>query len=150
MPGELAVKSSTSFYEYWERPDATEEAFDDGWFLTGDIAVIDDGYYRILGRASIDIIKSGGYKLSALEIEAALLEHPSISEVAVIGVPDNEWGEVVAAAVVANRDFDADAVSQWCVDKLSIYKVPRLWQITDALPRNAMGKVTKPDLRSWF
>ena len=150
VPGELAVKSSTSFYEYWERPDATEEAFDDGWFLTGDIAVIDDGYYRILGRASIDIIKSGGYKLSALEIEAALLEHPSISEVAVIGVPDNEWGEVVAAAVVANRDFDADAVSQWCVDKLSIYKVPRLWQITDALPRNAMGKVTKPDLRSWF
>ena len=150
VPGELAVKSPTSFCEYWERPDATEEAFDDGWFLTGDIAVIDDGYYRILGRASIDIIKSGGYKLSALEIEAALLEHPSISEVAVIGIPDDEWGEVVAAAVVADSDFDAGAVSEWCADKLSSYKVPRRWQLTEALPRNAMGKVTKPDLRSWF
>ena len=150
VPGELAVKSPTSFCEYWERPDATEEAFNDGWFLTGDIAVIDDGYYRILGRASIDIIKSGGYKLSALEIEAALLEHPSISEIAVIGIPDDEWGEVVAAAVVADSDFDAGAVSEWCADKLSSYKVPRRWQVTGALPRNAMGKVTKPDLRSWF
>ena len=112
--------------------------------------MIDDGYYRILGRASIDIIKSGGYKLSALEIEAALLEHPSISEVAVIGIPDDEWGEVVTAAVVADSDFDAGAVSEWCADKLSSYKVPRRWQLTEALPRNAMGKVTKPDLRSWF
>ena len=77
-----------AFREYWGNPESTAKAFADGWFLTGDIAVIDEGAYRILGRASIDIIKSGGYKLSALEIEATLLEHLDVSEVAVIGVPD--------------------------------------------------------------
>ena len=149
-PGELAVKSRTAFREYWGNPESTEKAFADGWFLTGDIAVIDEGAYRILGRASIDIIKSGGYKLSALEIEATLLEHPDVSEVAVIGVPDDEWGEIVAAAVVLANSVSEDDLVQWSRERMSGYKVPRRWIFTDALPRNALGKVTKPSLSAWF
>ena len=149
-PGELAVKSPTAFREYWGNPESTAKAFADGWFLTGDIAVIDEGAYRILGRASIDIIKSGGYKLSALEIEATLLEHPDVSEVAVIGMPDDEWGEVVACALVASQPLSEDALTAWARERMSGYKVPRRWHFTDALPRNALGKVTKPSLKSWF
>jgi malonyl-CoA/methylmalonyl-CoA synthetase len=149
-PGELAVKSRTAFREYWGNPESTEKAFADGWFLTGDIAVIDEGAYRILGRASIDIIKSGGYKLSALEIEAILLEHSEVSEVAVIGVPDDEWGELVAAAVVMASPVSEDDLVQWSRDRMSGYKVPRKWIFTGALPRNALGKVTKPSLSTWF
>ena len=150
MPGELAVKSRTAFREYWGNPESTEKAFVDGWFLTGDIAVIDEGAYRILGRASIDIIKSGGYKLSALEIEATLLEHPDVSEVAVIGVPDDEWGEIVAAAVVLGCPVSEDSLVQFSRERMSGYKVPRKWVFADALPRNALGKVTKPSLSAWF
>jgi malonyl-CoA/methylmalonyl-CoA synthetase len=149
-PGELAVKSRTAFREYWGNPESTEKAFADGWFLTGDIAVIDEGAYRILGRASIDIIKSGGYKLSALEIEAILLEHSEVSEVAVIGLPDDEWGELVAAAVVLASPVSEDDLVQWSRDRMSGYKVPRKWIFTGALPRNALGKVTKPSLSTWF
>jgi malonyl-CoA/methylmalonyl-CoA synthetase len=149
-PAEMAVKSQTAFREYWGNPESTEKAFVDGWFLTGDIAVIDEGAYRILGRASIDIIKSGGYKLSALEIEAILLEHPDVSEVAVIGIADDEWGEVVAAAVVLTNPVTEDSLLQWSRERMSSYKVPRRWIITDALPRNALGKVTKPALGAWF
>ena len=149
-PGELAVKSRTAFREYWGNPESTTKAFADGWFLTGDIAVIEDGAYRILGRASIDIIKSGGYKLSALEIEATLLEHPDVSEVAVIGIPDDEWGELVACALVVNQPLSEGALTEWARERMSGYKVPRRWHFTEALPRNALGKVTKPSLKSWF
>jgi malonyl-CoA/methylmalonyl-CoA synthetase len=149
-PGELAVRSPTVFREYWGDPEATRAAFSEGWFLTGDIAVLEDGAYRILGRASIDIIKSGGYKLSALEIEATLLEHPSVIEVAVIGVPDDEWGEIVAAAIVLDAPTEEAALIAFSREKMSGYKVPRKWVVTDALPRNALGKVTKPALRAWF
>ena len=103
-----------------------------------------------MGRASIDIIKSGGYKLSALEIEATLLEHPDVSEVAVIGVPDDEWGETVAAAVVLANFVSEDELVQWSRERMSGYKVPRKWIFTKALPRNALGKVTKPSLSVWF
>ncbi|MEZ4703370.1 MAG: acyl-CoA synthetase, partial [Rhodothermales bacterium] len=104
VPGEIQVRGPSVFLEYWKRPEATAESFEDGWFRTGDMAVIEDGYYRIMGRLSVDIIKSGGYKLSALEIEAALLEHPDIRECAVVGVPDDTWGEAVSAAVVLAPD----------------------------------------------
>ena len=149
-PGELAIRSPTVFREYWGDPEATSAAFSDGWFLTGDIAVFEDGAYRILGRDSIDIIKSGGYKLSALEIEAILLEHPSVSEAAVIGITDDEWGEIVAAAIVLDKPIEEAALIAWSREKMSGYKVPRKWVVTDALPRNALGKVTKPALRAWF
>ena len=89
------------FREYWNRPAATAESFDDGWFRTGDMAVLERGYYRILGRLSVDIIKSGGYKLSALEIETALLDHPDIfANAPCRSLPDDTWGEAVAVAVV--------------------------------------------------
>ena len=102
-PGEIEVRGPNVFAEYWGKPDATREAFRDGWFRTGDTASVENGRYRILGRTSVDILKTGGHKVSALEIEEALREHPAVAECAVVGVPDPEWGERVAAAVVLNR-----------------------------------------------
>ena len=99
-PGEIQVRGPSVFREYWRRPEATEAAFRDGWFRTGDIAVVEKGSYRILGRSSVDIIKTGGYKVSALEIEEALREHPAVRELAVVGLPDPEWGERIGAALV--------------------------------------------------
>src|SRR5436190_5991702 len=97
--GEIEVRGPAVFSEYWQRPDETRAAFRDGWFRTGDVAVIEDGAYRLLGRTSTDIIKTGGYKVSALEIEDAIREHEAIQDCAVIGVADEEWGQRVAAAV---------------------------------------------------
>ncbi len=114
------------------------------------MAVVERGYYRIMGRLSIDIIKSGGYKLSALEIESVLLDHPLIDECAVIGVPDDTWGEVVAAVVVLKtaRTLELAALREWCDGRLSPYKIPRRLSVVAELPRNAMGKVTKTAVRS--
>ena len=98
-PGELEVRGPTVFREYWQRPDETRAAFRDGWFRTGDMAVLEDGSYRLLGRTSVDIIKTGGFKVSALEIEEMLRTHPAIAECAVVGIADEEWGERVSAAV---------------------------------------------------
>ncbi len=103
IPGEIRVQGDNVFLEYWDNPRATKEAFIDDWFCTGDVAVREIGYYRIMGRSSVDIIKSGGYKLSALEIEDTLLTHPKIAECAVVGMPDETWGEVVTAFVVLKR-----------------------------------------------
>ncbi len=148
-PGEIRIKGDNVFLEYWDNEKATSDSFHDGWFCTGDVAVSDDGYYRIMGRSSIDIIKSGGYKLSALEIEGVLLAHEAIQEVAVIGVEDETWGEAVAAFVVVKdgASLDYETLKHWCKGKMSSYKVPKLLKKLDALPRNAMGKVTKPDLK---
>jgi malonyl-CoA/methylmalonyl-CoA synthetase len=114
--------------------------------------VVERGYYRILGRQSVDIIKSGGYKLSALEIEAALLDHPAIRECAVVGVSDDTWGEAVAVAAVLHdaASLDVDALRDWCRDRLSVYKIPKRLLVVESLPRNAMGKVTKPAVRGLF
>jgi malonyl-CoA/methylmalonyl-CoA synthetase len=147
--GEIRMKGENVFQEYWNNKEATEESFKDGWFCSGDIAVIEDGYTRIMGRSSIDIIKSGGYKLSALEIEGVLLMHDDISEVAVIGVEDDIWGESVAAVVSlrGGASLEFAALKQWCDGRMSAYKIPKQLKILDALPRNAMGKVTKPALK---
>lgn len=151
-PGEIQVRGACLFREYWNRPEATAEAFDGEWFRTGDIAVLEDGYYRIMGRSSVDIIKSGGYKLSALEIEAALLDHPAIAECAVVGVPDETWGELVSAALVmqGEESLDQQSLASWCQDRISPYKVPRQVLLVEQLPRNAMGKVTKPAVLRLF
>ncbi|MCC7204694.1 MAG: acyl-CoA synthetase [Phycisphaeraceae bacterium] len=151
-PGEIQVKGPAVFGEYWNRPEATAESFDHGWFRTGDMAVVEGGYYRIMGRQSVDIIKSGGYKLSALEIEAALLEHPAIRECAVVGVADATWGEAVAVAAVLREGekLDVDTLRGWCRDRLSAYKIPKRLAVVNGLPRNAMGKVTKPAVRGLF
>jgi malonyl-CoA/methylmalonyl-CoA synthetase len=151
-PGEIQVRGPGVFCGYWNRPAASVESFDDGWFRTGDMAVSERGYYRILGRLSVDIIKSGGFKLSALEIEAALLEHAQICECAVIGIPDETWGEAVTVAVVlrAGSALDLATLREWCRSRLSAYKIPRRLLVVQELPRNAMGKVTKPAVRELF
>jgi malonyl-CoA/methylmalonyl-CoA synthetase len=151
-PGEIRVRGPAVFKEYWKNPEATRAAFSDGWFMTGDMAVLEDGYYRIMGRLSVDIIKSGGYKLSALEIEDALLAHPDIAECAVIGIEDGTWGEVVAAAAVLNQGASLDLadLKEWMKDRVSPYKIPKQLMIVAELPRNAMGKVTKPAVSLMF
>lgn len=150
--GEIQIRGPSVFLEYWNRPEATETSFQDGWFLTGDMAVLEAGYYRIMGRQSVDIIKSGGYKLSALEIESALLEHDVIAQCAVVGIEDETWGEAVAAAVVLaeGATLDLKDLRAWCQDRLSRYKIPKHLLTVDALPRNAMGKVTKPTVKELF
>ncbi len=147
-PGEIQVRSDTVFLEYWNNPQATADSFEGDWFRTGDMAVLENAYYRIMGRLSVDIIKSGAYKLSALEIENVLLGHAAIAECAVLGLPDDTWGEIVAAAVVLapGAQLSLEELQTWAANDLSNYKLPRVLKILDALPRNAMGKITKPAL----
>jgi malonyl-CoA/methylmalonyl-CoA synthetase len=144
--GEIEVRGPGVFKEYWGKPEATRAAFRDGWFRTGDTAVIENGIYRILGRTSIDILKTGGHKVSALEIEDVLRRHPAVAECAVVGVPDAEWGERVGAAVVLNdvQVLDLPSLRSWALQLMAVHKVPSRLLVLDALPRNAMGKVVKP------
>jgi len=146
--GEIQIKGATVFKEYWNKPEATAESFtEDGWFKTGDIAAIDEvGGYRILGRNSVDIIKSGGYKISALEIEEVLRQFPGIADCSVVGLPNDEWGELVAAAIVTKSPVDEKALSTWMREQMPAYKTPRKYAVLAELPRNAMGKVTKKDV----
>jgi malonyl-CoA/methylmalonyl-CoA synthetase len=151
-PGELRVRTPQMFSAYHADPDATAASFDEeGRFRTGDTGARDtDGVVRLLGRTSIDIIKSGGYKLSALEIEAVLLEHPAVAEVAVTGVPDATWGERVTAWVVARGAAPPTLaeLQAFARERLAPYKLPRALELVAALPRNAMGKVQKQRLGS--
>ncbi|QSJ14324.1 acyl-CoA synthetase [Nostoc sp. UHCC 0702] len=151
-PGEIQVKGPTVFLEYWQNPQATAKAFRDGWFCTGDLAVVENGNYRILGRMSVDIIKTGGYKVSALEIEEVLRTHPDITECAVVGVADAEWGERVCAALVLQpeRSLTLESFRSWAKELLAVYKVPTQILLVEELPRNAMGKVTKPTVVELF
>ncbi|EFJ50094.1 hypothetical protein VOLCADRAFT_104041 [Volvox carteri f. nagariensis] len=176
--GELLVRGPTVFSGYWGRPGATDEAFDDeGYFRTGDTASTSGSppYFTIEGRTSVDIIKSSGYKISALQVESVVLEHPAIAEVAVLGVPDETFGEVVTALVavkqpppslppVAAASSAATAeepattttvaavrpevgeLQRFCRERLAPYQVPKRWHWVTALPRNAMGKVNKKEL----
>lgn len=146
--GEIQVKGPNVFCEYWGRPDATEASFVAGWFKTGDIAIFENGSYRILGRNSVDIIKSGGYKISALEIEEVLRKHPDIKDCGVVGIPDEEWGELIAASLILSEGkTEAPLLRDWLKDKLPNYKIPRKYIVQDDLPRNVMGKVTKKTLQ---
>ena len=151
-PGEIEVRGPSVFREYWGRPEATRDAFRDGWFRTGDTAVVENGVYRILGRTSLEILKTGGHKVSALEIEEALRAHPAVAECAVVGVPDAEWGERVAAALVlkAGNAIDLPSLRDWAREFLAPHKLPSRLLVVDALPRNAMGKVTKPTVAAMF
>lgn len=168
--GEIEVRGKTVFTEYWGRPDETAAGFDGPWFRTGDEAVVEGGYYRIIGRQSVDILKSGGYKISAVEIEELLRAHPGVRDCAVVGLPDEEWGERIAAVVVTEpgawfvpdlspagsesvveRTRAARAVlDPWLRDRLAGYKVPREWRCVDELPRTTMGKVKKLSVRDLF
>ena len=151
VPGEIHVRGPTLFKEYWGRPDETRNAFRAGWFSTGDVAVMEGGYYRILGRNSVDIIKTGGYKVSALEVEEALREHTGVADCAVVGIEDPEWGERVSAAVIASDgQVTPDSLRAWLAERIAPYKVPRRWALVSELPRNSMGKVMKPAVRVLF
>ena len=150
--GEIIVRGQNVFTRYWNKPEATKEAFtDEGWFKTGDVAIIENGYYKILGRMSVDIIKSGGYKISALEIEDVLRGHSQIADCCVVGIDDDEWGELVVVAIVPKEDpVDVEAIEEWIKKELPSYKIPRKFKILKELPRNAMGKVTKTDVKLLF
>lgn len=147
--GRLQVQSPTMFDGYLNRPDATAEAFDaDGWYRTGDAAVIDgDGMHRIVGRESVDLIKSGGFRVGAGEVETALLGHPGVREAAVVGQPDEDLGQRIVAFVVG--DADPAALIDYVAEQLSVHKRPREVHVVDSLPRNAMGKVLKKELATW-
>lgn len=141
--GELWLKGPNVFSGYWRREDATREAFEDGWFRTGDVAeVSDDGYYTLRGRKS-DLIISGGFNIYPREIEEFLLEQEEVAEAAVAGVPDAVRGEVPVAYVVLRRPVAADVLAERCRASLASFKLPRRFVFVEKLPRNAMGKVQK-------
>jgi len=150
--GEIEIRGRGVFAEYWQRPDETRAAFHDGWFRTGDVARLNGGSYRILGRRSVDIIKTGGYKVSALEIEDVLRAHPSVAECAVVGVDDAKWGERICAAVELGkgRTLVLEDLQTWLEPRLAPYKIPKSLKCVPSLPRNSMGKVVKPDISQWF
>jgi malonyl-CoA/methylmalonyl-CoA synthetase len=154
--GEIVVKSSGLMTGYWGRPEETARSFRDGWFLTGDVARRSaDGYVTIAGRKSVDVIKSGGFKISAREIEDVLRRHPLVADAAVLGAPDRVWGERVVAVVVLSPGGGATpaedellaTLSGFCGEHLAEYKRPREVRVVAELPRNALRKVQKHLLR---
>ncbi|HUH01691.1 MAG TPA: AMP-binding protein [Kofleriaceae bacterium] len=147
--GELQVRGDSLMTGYWSDPEATAREYDGPWFKTGDVVERDpDGYLRILGRTSVDIIKSGGFKIAAREIEEVLLEHPWVAEAAVFGVPDPTWGQRIAAAVVVVAGIEPGAdllgvLGPHVAERLADYKRPRMVMALPSLPRNALGKLQK-------
>ena len=160
QPGEIQVRGPGVSREYWRNPDATASALaDDGWFCTGDVASVDDRTYRIWGRASQDLVISGGENVSAKEVERVLGTHPDIVDHAVVGVPHHFWGEAVSAALVLREGSDWDrldpaslrqSVREWAKERLADYKVPQNLISCKDLPRNAMGKLIKPEIARLF
>jgi malonyl-CoA/methylmalonyl-CoA synthetase len=149
--GEVAIRGPNLFTEYLNDPDGTAEVLRDGWFYTGDVATrASDGYIRIVGRKAIDLIKTGGYKVGAGEVESALLEHDAVAEVAVVGEPDEDLGERIVAFVVLRED--ATCSSRDLIDHVARlvapHKCPRTVHFVDGLPRNEMGKLLKSKLVS--
>ncbi|MGP4054337.1 acyl-CoA synthetase [Mycobacterium sp. 4D054] len=147
--GQLLVQSPTLFDGYLNRADATAEVLgEDRWYRTGDVAVIGaDGMHRIVGRESVDLIKSGGFRIGAGEIETVLLAHPDVREAAVIGAPDEDLGQRIVAFVVG--DARPDTLIEYVAQQLSVHKRPREVRVVDSLPRNAMGKLLKKELAQW-
>jgi malonyl-CoA/methylmalonyl-CoA synthetase len=154
VEGEIRVKGPTVFLEYFNRPEETANSFDEeGWFKTGDVAEFtpESCEYRIVGRLSPDIIKSGGYKISALEIENEILQHPNAREVAIVGLPDNTYGEIIGCVLSPkSSSISLEELQTWCKARLASYKVPRKLLEVPKVPRNAKGKVNKTELRKLF
>jgi malonyl-CoA/methylmalonyl-CoA synthetase len=145
--GEIQLRGPNIFAGYWERAQATAESFSDGWFCTGDLGSLDpDGYLRILGRSK-ELIISGGFNVYPREVEEVLLAHPAVAEIAVVGTPSDEWGEVVTAFVVPTGPGPpAELLLTFAAERLAPFKRPRLIHFVDTLPRNALGKVLKHEL----
>ncbi|MEO7162561.1 MAG: AMP-binding protein, partial [Bdellovibrionia bacterium] len=153
--GELWIGGPSVFSEYFRCPEATQNAFteEDGirFFKTGDTVTRDEeGYFKVLGRNSVDILKSGGYKLSAIEIEEVFRTHPAVGEVAVVGIPDDIWGDRVIACVVLKKELEApcseNLLREFSKSQMASYKVPKQVVFLEKLPSNALGKVLKQDL----
>lgn len=150
--GDLLVKGPSVFREYWKNPEATKKEFThDGWFITGDTVEYTEGSYKILGRKSVDIIKSGGYKLSALEIETQLLALDEVREVAVCGLSDPTWGQKVAAMIAWNgKELSLNEFRELAKKRLPAYACPSVIKTIDELPKNQLGKVNKKELVKLF
>lgn len=148
--GELLLKGPGVFEKYWNRaPELVSKDFTkDGWFRTGDTAMFKDGRFTILGRTSVDIIKTGGYKVSALQVESTLLEHENITDAAVVGIADPSWGERVYAAVSVTdgSSLTLPALRDWAKSRLAPYQIPSALMVLKVLPRNQMGKLDKKEL----
>ncbi len=148
--GEIAIRGHNVMKGYWNRPEATEESIRDGWFRTGDMAKVDDdGYYFIVDRKK-ELIIRGGYNVYPREIEEVLYEHPAVAEAAVIGVPHDDLGEEVGAAVVlkAGQELDADALREYCKENVAAYKYPRQIWFPDELPKGPTGKILKREIEA--
>ncbi|KAB2886709.1 MAG: long-chain fatty acid--CoA ligase, partial [Kofleriaceae bacterium] len=146
---ELALRGPHVCAGYWRRPDATAHALRDGWFHTGDIVRRDgDGFHHVVGRAK-DMIISGGENVYAAEVEAVLLDHPAVAEAALVGAPDETWGEVGVAAVISRpgAHASADELLAFCQGRLARFKIPRRIVFVDDFPRTALGKPQKAALR---
>ena len=147
--GEVCVRGPNVFGGYWKDPEATSKAFLGDWLRTGDAGYRDEnGYYHLEGRLSVDLIKSGGYRIGSREVEDVLERHPGVREVAVVGLPDPDLGEKVAAFVVTDGTANQEDLAAHCRSALALFKCPRMFLIVDSLPRNAMGKVTKSVLKT--
>jgi fatty-acyl-CoA synthase len=144
--GELLVRGPNVFPGYWRNPEATAETISDGWLHTGDLVERDgEGYYRVRGRLK-ELVISGGENVYPAEVEAVLHEHPAVADAAVVGVPDDRWGEVCAAFVVLRGDVTDGDLRSFCADRLARFKVPKSFHVVDELPRNSMGKIQKSEL----
>lgn len=150
IPGEIHVKGPNLFKHYFNKLEQTESSFNkEEWFITGDMAVISNGYYKIVGRKSVDIIKSGAYKISALEIEEQIRKHPEVLDCAVVGKEDETWGEIICAMIICKSDKINDLESH-LKQQLASHKIPRIIHYAEDLPRNSMGKVLKKELKKYF
>src|SRR3954447_25636800 len=151
IDGEIAIRGHNVMKGYWNKPDATEKAMQDGWFLTGDVArTDDDGYFFIVDRKK-DMIIRGGYNVYPREIEEVLYEHPAVSEAAVVGVPDESMGEEVGAAVVLKQgaEASADEIRAFVKERVAAYKYPRrIWFPQEGLPKGPTGKILKREIKS--
>lgn len=148
ITGNLYIRGRSVFREYWQKPEETKSEFEDGWFKTGDAAEYSNGTVKLLGRTSVDIIKCGGFKLSALEIETVLHEHPDTIDVAVIGIPDETWGSKLVAvlSVKDSETFSVPRLLVWLEQKLPKHAIPKDVKLVNEVPRNAMGKINKSEL----
>ncbi len=148
--GEILARSNVVMDGYWEQPDASADALEDGWFHTGDGGVIDDESYLAISDRKKDVIITGGENVSSIEVEDCLFSHPSVTEVAVIGVPSEKWGETIKALVVLSGEAtEADLIAH-CKSRLAGYKAPTSVEIREAIPRTATGKVQKFKLRQQY
>jgi len=150
VAGELLVRGPGVFTEYYGRRQATLDSFEERngkrWFKTGDVCLVRNGYFHIQGRMSVDIIKTAGHKISALEVEQALLEHPAIAEAAVVGTEDSVFGQRVTAVIVERRGVTPTEIREHCLRHISKEKIPTALHVVKAIPKNAMGKVNKKTL----